>query len=44
MERQTIAELVLVALTMLIGEQGVDWQYYHTNDAYWRKWAELNRN
>jgi len=37
-------EMVFLSLRMLIGKQGVDWQYYITYDAYWRKWAELNRN
>jgi len=34
----------IMALCSLIGEQGVDWQYYVTDELYWRKWAELNRN
>jgi len=35
---------IIMALCCLIGEQGIDWQYYITYDAYWRKWAGLNRN
>ncbi len=40
----TSPELTLLALRCLIGEQGIDWQYYVQEDTYWRKWAELNRN
>ena len=34
----------MMGLCMLIGEQGIDWQYYNLPGVYWRKWAELNRN
>ena len=40
----TEADLVLTSLCMLIGEQGIDWQYYVEDELYWRKWVELNMN
>jgi len=29
---------------LILGKQGVDWQYYVSDNLYWRKWVELNRN
>lgn len=40
----TSPELVLMGLCCLIGEQGIDWNYYVHNHLYWRTWVELNRN
>ena len=37
-------ELIFLGVCILIGEQGVDWQYYVHESTYWRKWVQLNRN
>jgi len=36
--------MTLAGLVMLVGKQGIDWQYYVHEELYWRKWVELNRN
>ena len=31
-------------LAIFLGVEGWDWNYYVTEELYWRKWVELNRN
>lgn len=39
-----VAELVLTAMTMLLGEEGRDWCYYETDPNWWgiRLWLRRN--
>jgi len=36
--------MTLMGLIVLVGQPGIDWQYYVHEELYWRKWVELNMN
>ena len=39
-----VEELILMALCILLGEQGKDWEYYETSEEWWaiRLWTRRN--